>query len=348
MDKNRLIELLESIGIKGYEAKAYLALIEVGEASAPEIASRAGIPQPRVYEILDTLLRKGLVEVKIGRPRTYKALPPNVALELYIKKYVDDIYGRAARLLEELTRLYSLGGVREREPLIWINYSIDSGLEKARRILMDMRYDGFLSADKVMLDKLYIPIAEKLSKNTKSIIGLVAIGSDVEEYVTKRFSALNRLELRLLPTGIVRMVEVDLADVMVVGENYTMHSREWELILIVNEVFYFGYWRLAKPVKEVEVKPGEEYTLTHQWLAMDIASRALKQNLNIKARIKGYETRTHRPIVVEGYVKEVIRVPEDHIRTIVIEKSSGEKIRIGGLGATLEDVEARMIEFKIE
>lgn len=347
VDVGRLLELLESIGIRGYEARAYLALVEMGEASAPVIASKAGIPQPRVYEVLDSLLKKGLVEVKIGRPRTYRALPPDIALSLYARKYVDDIYFRVTKLIDELSKLYS-SSVREREPLIWINYSLDSGLEKAKKLIADMKYDGFLSVDSRILDRLQITISEKLKGDTRSILAITVIGKDIKERVLERVKALDRVELKILPTGIVQMLETDLSDIMVLGENYTIHSREWELVLIVNENYYFGYWRLAEPVKSIQVSRGDEFITTHHWLAMDLASRTLNNGYNVKARVRGYRVGSRRPVVVEGYIKKIIKEPEDHIRTIIVETPSGEVVKVGGLGASLEDVEARLIELQVE
>ncbi len=346
-DTNRLLELLELVGLRGYEARAYLALIEIGEASASVIASKAGIPQPRVYEVLDSLLKKGLVEVKIGRPRTYRALSPDVALNLYAKRYIDDVYLRIKRLIDELSKLY-LSSVHEREPLIWINYSLDSGLEKAKKILADMRYDGFLSVSDSILDRLWVAIYERLRRDKHSILAVTIIGKDVEEKIIKQAMAINRAEIRRLPTGILQVLETDLSDVMLLTENYTMHSREWELVLIMNEIYYFGYWRLAETIKPVEVERGEKFITTHHWLAMDVALRALNDGYNVRTRIKGYRVGTRKPVVVEGYIKEIIRAPGDNVRTLVVETLSGEKVEVGGLGASIEDVEARLIELRVE
>jgi len=345
-DLGRLLELLESIGIRGYEARAYLALVEIGEASAPVIASKAGIPQPRVYEVLDSLLKKGLVEVKIGRPRTYRALPPDVALSFYTRRYVDEIYSRVTRLINELSKLYS-SSIHEREPLIWISYSFDSGLEKAKKLIANMKYDGFLSINGQVLDRLQVTISEKLRNNTRSILAITIIGKEVKEEALERIKALNRVELKRLPTGVIQMIETDLSDAMILGENYTIHSREWELILIINKVYYFGYWKIAEPIKLIQVNRGDEFVTSHHWLAMDLSLRALREGFNIKTRIRGYQVGSRRPVVVEGYIKEVVKTPEDYVRTIVVETPSG-KVKVGGLGASLEDVEARLIELKIE
>ncbi len=345
-DIAQLLKLLESIGVRGYEAKAYLALIELGEASATLIASKANIPQPRIYEVLESLLKKGLIEVKIGRPRTYHALPPKIALNYYTRKYIDEIYSRTSRLIEELSKLYS-SNVREREPLIWINYSLDSGIEKAKKLISNMKYDGFLSTDNYVLNRLHQSIVKRLQNNNNSILAITVISEVDERKLLEKLGYIDRIELRVLPTGIVKMLEIDLTDAMIFGESYIMHSREWELILITYEIYYFGYWRVAKVIKPLTINKGMKYTTTHHWLAIDLISRALDEGYNVKSRVKGYRVRARESVNIEGYVKQIEKTADDVIRTILLETSEGV-IRIGGLGASVEDIEARLIELTIE
>ena len=49
------IDLLRRLGFTEYEAKAYLALSQLGEASAKQIAEKSGLPKNKVYEILENL-----------------------------------------------------------------------------------------------------------------------------------------------------------------------------------------------------------------------------------------------------------------------------------------------------
>ncbi|HFC76921.1 MAG TPA: TrmB family transcriptional regulator [Candidatus Moranbacteria bacterium] len=55
------IEALENLGLSEKEAKIYLALLELGQASAYKIALRAGVKKPTTYVLLDDLMRKELV-----------------------------------------------------------------------------------------------------------------------------------------------------------------------------------------------------------------------------------------------------------------------------------------------
>ncbi len=55
------IEALENLGLSEKEAKIYLALLELGQASAYKIALRSGVKKPTTYVLLDDLLKKELV-----------------------------------------------------------------------------------------------------------------------------------------------------------------------------------------------------------------------------------------------------------------------------------------------
>jgi sugar-specific transcriptional regulator TrmB len=68
---NEIIASLAHIGLSNKEAKIYLALLKLSEASVSDIADEAGIKRPTTYIILDELRKKGLV-IKI--PHAKKAL----------------------------------------------------------------------------------------------------------------------------------------------------------------------------------------------------------------------------------------------------------------------------------
>ncbi len=344
--KKRILELLESIGISGYEAKAFLALAELKEATAMTIASRAGIPQPRIYEILESLLKKGLIEVKIGRPRTYRILPPDMTLDLYSERIINTIRSNISELIMELKNIYSMRNMREKKPFVWISYNFDSTLLKAKKLINDIKYDAFISASLPVLEKIENTIAKKLEKNTESTIMITIIGANNRK-IPQKIPQIDRVEIRRLPTGIFQFIEKDLNEALIIGEKYSIHTQEKELVLIVNETFYFACWRLAEVVKPLIIRRNNIYITKHHWVAVDISERALKQGFNIKAEIYGCLTTTRKPIVLRGYIKRAIKTFGNHIRSLVIETHSGD-IKVGGVGALVKEVEAYLIKLYIE
>jgi len=75
MDK--LIQNLTSAGITEKEARVYVALLQLGKASAYSISERSGLKKPTTYVILDGLIEKGLIlKVPRVKKQQYIARPP--------------------------------------------------------------------------------------------------------------------------------------------------------------------------------------------------------------------------------------------------------------------------------
>ena len=76
----RVDRSLRDIGLTEYESLAYLALVKSGELTAGKVSEFTSIPYSKVYSVLDSLDRKGWIEVKGGRPRLYYPKSPVEAL----------------------------------------------------------------------------------------------------------------------------------------------------------------------------------------------------------------------------------------------------------------------------
>ena len=75
-------EELQSVGLSQDEAKIYLALCEIGTASAYKIAKKAGIHRGYTYEVMERLIEKGYVQRKqVDLKTLYEAADPNVFLQ---------------------------------------------------------------------------------------------------------------------------------------------------------------------------------------------------------------------------------------------------------------------------
>src|SRR3989344_1334609 len=66
-----LIEKLQASGLTGNEAKVYLELLKIGEASANQIAKNIGMDRTLSYTVLNHLIEKGQVNYVIKRGKKY-------------------------------------------------------------------------------------------------------------------------------------------------------------------------------------------------------------------------------------------------------------------------------------
>lgn len=117
--EDRLIHLMESVGLTGYEARAYKALIEHGKLSANELSRSTGIPLQRVYGVISSLMNKGLVKELPEKPKKFDAVPPTEGLEEYVKKYLRSLENQlehtrdiSQELLKEVNMLYNSSRIK--------------------------------------------------------------------------------------------------------------------------------------------------------------------------------------------------------------------------------------------
>ncbi len=97
-NREKLIELLnEELDLTPYESKAYIALLLHGPLSPNGVNQKSGIPRPRTYDVLNSLIGKGLLMEQPGRPRMYAAVDPRVGL----KKMMMELERKMLRQIEE-------------------------------------------------------------------------------------------------------------------------------------------------------------------------------------------------------------------------------------------------------
>ena len=100
LDK-QLIEL----GLNKYEADAYLYVLKHGISEAGPVYKNTTIPYGKIYDTLNSLVKKGLVEVQNKRPKKYMAKRPRAALNIFYadkKKQMDADMERTRKLITDI------------------------------------------------------------------------------------------------------------------------------------------------------------------------------------------------------------------------------------------------------
>ena len=86
-----LVENLKAIGLNGYEAKVYLALLKKYPATGYEVAQLADIPQARAYDTLKALVADGIVTASADKPVTYTPIKPKDLTNRYRRKITNTL-----------------------------------------------------------------------------------------------------------------------------------------------------------------------------------------------------------------------------------------------------------------
>jgi sugar-specific transcriptional regulator TrmB len=143
-----LSQKLRDLGLNEYEARAYIALVEIGKASSCEIAAKSGVPYGRIYDILAALVKKGLIVVAPEKPRRWYAHPPMAVLGALIDKHaaeLNELRGEIATL----TRRYE----KIPEETVWVTKGKENFHKIVGRIVpLRKKYDY-----RIKWDFLYHP-----------------------------------------------------------------------------------------------------------------------------------------------------------------------------------------------
>ncbi|MFW5950226.1 MAG: TrmB family transcriptional regulator [archaeon] len=94
---------LRELGLSSYEDRTYRNMLGLGPVSAMEIADASGVPEGRIYDVLDSLEARGLVRAQThSRPKQFLAVEPEIAIDRLVET-------RTRELSEEIERYEVLG-----------------------------------------------------------------------------------------------------------------------------------------------------------------------------------------------------------------------------------------------
>ena len=249
MPEEKLYKYLEEFGLNQYEAKAYVALVAKGTATASEISDASGIPYTRVYDALNSLESKGLIFKTPGRPMRFKAVHPSIALRNLrrkirydFEKKLKELERREKGVVEELCKLYEQVAERVSENIqmlrgrIGIHGAISSLLRQAGK-------------EEVLLVTTPTTIQRIIIANSEDLQRAVATGAKIKAIV---WGDIKEAPQWLEVTNLPQVSGAKLLNIMVVGnntlffesifDNLSLDSDYDAGLLIVNE-------RLAETIR---------------------------------------------------------------------------------------------------
>ena len=85
---------LVSMGLNEYQASALAHLMYLGETKATTLSKASGVPNARIYGVLDELSQKGLLIMRPGRPALYAPLSPEEIADALVSVSREEIRRR--------------------------------------------------------------------------------------------------------------------------------------------------------------------------------------------------------------------------------------------------------------
>ncbi|MCP2339670.1 TrmB family transcriptional regulator [Actinomadura rupiterrae] len=169
-----VLEHLQRLGLSGYEAKAYVALVAAGRpVNGYEVAKRSGVPRSTVYETLGKLVARGAAfELRGATDATeYLPLPPASLLDRMRREFD----GSVAVLETALPAVVA-------EPEQHMIHNLKDGgamLARAGDVLAGARRDVFLSLWPEELEHLGARVHEAAGRGVD--VSLMSFGTDVPD-----------------------------------------------------------------------------------------------------------------------------------------------------------------------
>jgi sugar-specific transcriptional regulator TrmB len=113
-DQPAAAALLEQLGLSQYDAASYVALLRLGEGTAREISETADVPRTRIYDAVERLQERGLVDVQHASPKVFRPVARETAIRQFQREY-DETF---TQLSERLTALDPVDQQQE-QPAVW-------------------------------------------------------------------------------------------------------------------------------------------------------------------------------------------------------------------------------------
>ena len=129
---------LREIGLTEYETKTYLYLLQAGSTTASKVSKNAEVPYSKIYEVLNSLEKKGWIESQEVRPRLYYPKSPSEAIETTKLRIENKMRNLHKSILEDLQPLYEKRDIREK-PDVWILRGEFDALAKLKELIANTK-----------------------------------------------------------------------------------------------------------------------------------------------------------------------------------------------------------------
>lgn len=319
-------EQLKMFGLSDYEIKSYVTLLTRGPLSSTDLVRFSGIPQPRIYDILQNLSSKGLIEyMQSDKRKTYIAVPPRIGLkniieemEDYVKEFEDEI--------NEIKKTETII-----LPQIWIVEREQKIMEKTKDIISQSKNEIIISASQGTLEKIIDDLNEASERDLT--IALVTY-PDVNDELIEKLNEKIIIKKREIPASEVIIGDRSIGLLRVESgkkENYGLYFRDDEFLHILNYYFYHTLWAPARYIRDF--LNHNKLRINTAWLCCE-AGRQLLDNgkkisgefeLIMKDRKQKFNARLKNVEIVSGLK-----------HTIYIERNR-KIITVGGKTARVED-----------
>ena len=186
-------KLSEYLGLSEYEAKLYVSLIEVGQATARKLSVFSGVPRTKVYAVLKRLIDMGLVTEIPGEPRRFLPVPPSIALKSYLQTY-RDITQNLSSLISTLEEALKRAKTQEklRQGSIWTINGKQNIFRKIHEMLINAKRSVYIITNGnglILLFRMFSKLLDELASRSVKI-KIITTNEQSSKYLIKELKYL--------------------------------------------------------------------------------------------------------------------------------------------------------------
>ncbi|UCE13294.1 MAG: hypothetical protein JSV04_14045 [Candidatus Heimdallarchaeota archaeon] len=168
-----LVSVLMDIGLTRNEARAYMELLPRESATASYLVRQTGIPDSKIYYIMDNLQKEGFIIVQEGKPKKYVAINPSNALENMRTKFTAEYENKIAILDQLVNSLAPIYHDREDAPkLAYIIKGKNNVINQVKRLMIDAQSSIILMIPTLEIFHLLEKTIEGVQKEKITTMGL--------------------------------------------------------------------------------------------------------------------------------------------------------------------------------
>ncbi|MFD1513350.1 TrmB family transcriptional regulator [Halomarina rubra] len=349
MDTEELIETFEAAGLSPYQAHAYVALLDLGAASATELAEASGVPKPRIYDVLDALEGHGFVETYENDALCAQAHSPDEVLAA-----LRDRAGRLEAAATEVEERWEEPDLENNRASIVKQFT--TVLNRAEEFVQGATHQIQLSATPDDFERLRPALRDAHERGVSTRVSIHTL-PDEEPPSVDRFEGVC-IEARHRPLPAPFVVLVDRQQTCFAHhpgsfEQYGVLVDDRTHTYVFHWYFMTCLWEHWETVYSLPTdEPPVEY-VDIRYCVSDL-NALLADDATVTVRVEGYDLETGEEVVFTGRVADTHYAPGppdgDATRilqlagqvTVVVETDRGE-VSVGGWGAVVEDVEATRI-----
>jgi sugar-specific transcriptional regulator TrmB len=259
MEKKEILQTLQSLGLNEYESKVYVTLSLLGPAKASEISKQSEVPRSKIYEVLESLIEKQMIEVSQEKPKMFRAIAPEVAIKTMLNAKEEEfsiLKKKAKAIIKELKVLPGeeklAEGIWEQESgkSIDVLNKLAEMIGRARKYVIDITRD--FSTSQTLRDA----IKACLKRNVK--VRVICMGINEDNYYRAKWYFDQKIPIRVFEAKVhPRILVVDGREVAIrldrnpLAKKFafkSIWSSEPSFVSVIDS-YMKNLWKMARPIK---------------------------------------------------------------------------------------------------